>query len=107
MASMQPSRSLVLTLPGPEKPGYMHWHYVCSSVSIATNRYLPFFSVINPTIKLKWLEANWTADEVAAAKKWMLEAVSTTLFFTNELLSTHDSDATDARISVLSPLHVD
>jgi len=35
---------------------------VCSSVSITTNYYLSFFSVINPTIKLKWLEANWTAD---------------------------------------------
>jgi hypothetical protein len=52
-----------------------------------TNHYLPFFSVINPTIKLKWLEANWTADEVAAAKKWMLEAVSTTLFCTNDIMN--------------------
>jgi hypothetical protein len=58
--------------------------------------------VINPTIKLKWLEANWTVDEVAAAKKWMLDAVSTSTLFS--LLSTHDDDVTNARISTLSPL---
>jgi len=52
-----------------------------SSFPILINHYLLFFSVINPTIKLKRLEANWTADEVAAAKGWMLEAVGTTSSF--------------------------
>ncbi|OJT10844.1 hypothetical protein TRAPUB_12620 [Trametes pubescens] len=31
--------------------------------------------VINPSVKLKWLEKNWTAEEVTAAQAWMREAM--------------------------------
>jgi hypothetical protein len=60
---MQPSRSFALTLPRPEKHGYTHWHYVRSFITIAINPFYSLSSVINPTIKLKWLENNWTVDE--------------------------------------------
>ena len=54
-------------------------------IVITTTYY--FVSVINLTITLKWLEANWTADEAEAVKGWMLEAVSTTSSFMFILLA--------------------
>jgi hypothetical protein len=32
--------------------------------------------VVNPTIKLKWLEEHWEESEVSAAKEWMINSVS-------------------------------
>ncbi|RDB20127.1 putative AC transposase [Hypsizygus marmoreus] len=31
--------------------------------------------IINPTIKFQWIEKNWTREEVARTRKWVLEAM--------------------------------
>jgi hypothetical protein len=37
---------------------------------------LVFIPVLNPTIKFKWIEDHWNTEEVAAATRWIREAVS-------------------------------
>ncbi len=51
-------------------------------------------SVINPTIKFKWLEKYWTSEEVSSAEESVVAAVShQTSLYTRTLLMDSDIDA--------------